>query len=89
MILFETDINTVLNIKHNYNIPCLYSYLLLLCPSKLNWIHNFIHKKGREKIKKGTKYFGKGSNKNNPIHSFPIFKFSLSAFFAEAYNVMQ
>jgi len=65
---------------------------LLLCPPKLKWTHNSIHKKGRENIKKeegGTKYFGKGSNKNNPLHSFPNFKFSLNAFFAEAYNAMQ
>jgi len=91
LILFET-VNTVLHIKHNYNIPFLYSYLLLLCPPKLNWTHYFIYKKRRENIKKekeGIKYFGKGSNKNNPLHSFPIFKFSLNAFFVEAYNAMQ
>jgi len=91
LILFETDVNTVLNIKHNYNIPFSHSYLLLLCPQKLNWTHNFIHKKGRENIKKekgGTKYIGKGLNKNNPLHSFPIFKFSLNTFFAETYSAM-
>lgn len=42
-----------------------------------------------KKEKGGTKYFGKGSNKNNSLHSFPNFKFSLNAFFAEAYNAMQ
>jgi hypothetical protein len=38
------------------------------------------HKKEKE---------GKGSNKNNPFHSYPIFKFSLSACFSKAYNSMQ
>lgn len=57
-----------------------------------NWIGHIILyiKKGEKKKKKeGTKYFGKGSNKNNPLHSFPIFKFPLNAFFVEAYNAMQ
>jgi hypothetical protein len=43
---FESDVSIVLkNIKHNDNIPFLYSYLLLICPSKLNWIYNVVCKK--------------------------------------------
>jgi hypothetical protein len=45
--------------------------------------------KNIKKEKEGTKYIGKGSNKNNPVHSFPIFKFSLNAPIAEAYSAMQ
>lgn len=74
LILFWTSSTIIIFLV--YTVICCY-----YVPQ--NWIWYIIPyiKRERKNKKKGTKYFGKGSNKNNPLHSFPVFKFSLSALF--------